>query len=260
MGAVRCVSVVLVLLVGSVRAQADDIAQAREHFRKGSKAFDLGHYREAVKEYEAAYQLKEDPALLFNIAQAYRLDGDNENALRIYKSFLNRVPDAPNRLDVERRMDEARAAIERNERLKPQPAEPAPPSPTIAPPPVSAQSAPPSAPPPPVVERSSLGHRTKVTGIGLTAGGVALLALGGAFVGLANQANGEVITSDHRYSQSAADRRDHYELADAVCFAVGGAVAVTGAVLWALSARAESRSQSKLSAFLMPNGGVGVRF
>lgn len=249
---VRLLLPLFVLLASAAApARADDVAEAREHFRKGSKAFDLAHYREAVKEYEAAYQIKDDPALLFNIAQAYRLDGDNEDALRVYKSYLNRVPDAPNRADVERHMDEARLAIERNRQAAP----PTAPPPTVATPTTTT----PVAPAAPLVEQHPrLDRRTKAVGIGLTAGGVALLALGGAFVGLANQANGEVITSSHYYSQSAADRRDHYELADAVCFGVGGAVAVTGAVLWALSAHAESRS--KLSAALLPNGALGVRF
>lgn len=65
----------LLLVVAPLRLCADETVTAREHYRRGTNAFNLGHYLEAVKEYEAAYQLKEDPALLFNIAQAYRLAG-----------------------------------------------------------------------------------------------------------------------------------------------------------------------------------------
>jgi len=85
---------------------ADSAADAREHYRRGTNAFNLGHYLEAVKEYEAAYQSKEDPALLFNIAQAYRLAGDYDNAIKFYRSFLRRVPKAKNRHEVDARIQE----------------------------------------------------------------------------------------------------------------------------------------------------------
>jgi len=82
-------------------APPDEVVQAREHYRKGTKAYDLGRYLEAAKEYEAAYEIKDDPALLYNIAQAYRLGGNVNEALRSYRSFLRRLPDAPNRAEVE---------------------------------------------------------------------------------------------------------------------------------------------------------------
>jgi tetratricopeptide (TPR) repeat protein len=87
------VVVLLCFALAAPNAGADDIAEAREHYRKGSKAYDLGHYQDAIREYEAAYTIKDDPALLFNIAQAYRLAGDYPNAIRSYKSFAGRQLD-----------------------------------------------------------------------------------------------------------------------------------------------------------------------
>lgn len=117
-------------------------ADAREHYRRGTNAFNLGHYLDAVKEYELAYQLKEDPALLFNIAQAYRLAGENESAMRVYKSFLHQVPDSPQRPEVEKRIAELRALIEQQRKTKE-----APPEGTIPPKPnASVEAPPPNAP------------------------------------------------------------------------------------------------------------------
>src|SRR6185503_18328946 len=68
--------------------------------------YDLQRYGEAAKEYEAAYELKQDPALLFNIGQAYRFAGDYGRAIGAFKSYLRRVPDAPNSAEVEGRIAE----------------------------------------------------------------------------------------------------------------------------------------------------------
>lgn len=94
-------AVVICVTVGSGRAHADDPRAARQHFDAGSKLYDLGKYRDAAHEYEEAYQAKSDPALLFNIGQAYRAAGNNGEAVTAYKSYLRRVPDAPNRVEVE---------------------------------------------------------------------------------------------------------------------------------------------------------------
>src|SRR4051812_5182285 len=92
-------AIVAMLLASPVWADSAD--QARQHFQKGTTYYDLGQYREAAREYEDAYKAKSDPALLFNIGQAYRAAGDAPAALRSYKAFLRRSPDARNREEVE---------------------------------------------------------------------------------------------------------------------------------------------------------------
>src|SRR5262249_31478490 len=81
-------------------AEGDNTVKAREHFQRGSRAFALGRFDEAVKEYEAAYELRGDPVFLYNIAQAHRLNHNAEKALFFYKSYLARAPSAPNADDV----------------------------------------------------------------------------------------------------------------------------------------------------------------
>lgn len=98
----RSVCFVILLCAAAAPARAEDAAHARAMFDKGTTLYDLGKYLDAAHAYEEAYSAKSDAALLFNIAQAYRLGGDYAAALRSYKSFLRRLPSAPNRNEVER--------------------------------------------------------------------------------------------------------------------------------------------------------------
>ena len=76
-------------------------AEGKERFRHGTQFYDLGKYAEAASEYEAAFGLTDRPALLFNIGQAHRLAGNRKAALAAYQGFLRRVPDSPQRAEVE---------------------------------------------------------------------------------------------------------------------------------------------------------------
>jgi tetratricopeptide (TPR) repeat protein len=111
-------------------ANADDAAVARRHFQAGSSLFDLGKFREAAVEYEEAYKAKNDPALLFNIGQAYRGANDPAKAITAYKSFLRHVPDAPRRPEVEGFILRLQKQLD-NEALS-RPEQPKPPPPEVA--------------------------------------------------------------------------------------------------------------------------------
>src|SRR5438045_3672688 len=82
-------------------ARADEAITARQHYERGTAMFDLGRFAEAAHEYELAFEAKNDPALLFNIGQAYRLDGNYQKALVAYRGFLRRVPDAKTAPEVQ---------------------------------------------------------------------------------------------------------------------------------------------------------------
>jgi tetratricopeptide (TPR) repeat protein len=69
-------------------AEPDAIVQARTHFRAGTVFFDAGLYDRAISEYETAYALDPLPALLFDMAQAYRLKGDARTATSYYQRYL----------------------------------------------------------------------------------------------------------------------------------------------------------------------------
>jgi tetratricopeptide (TPR) repeat protein len=102
----------LVLALGGVAA-ADDASVAKRYFVSGSKHFDLGEYSEALSDFKEGYRRKDDPVFLYNIAQCHRLLNQNTEALRAYKTYLRRAPDAANRGEVERKIaaiEEAQAA------------------------------------------------------------------------------------------------------------------------------------------------------
>jgi len=79
----------------------DDRAAARDHYKRGITAYNLGEYERAVDELKKAYELSNAPSLLFNIAQALRLKRDHAQALLFYRNYLRLEPNAPNRADAE---------------------------------------------------------------------------------------------------------------------------------------------------------------
>jgi tetratricopeptide (TPR) repeat protein len=99
----------------------DDVQAAREHYAKGKRLYDTGRFADAAKEYEAAYQAKDDPALLFNLGQAHRLAGNYPQALLAYKAYLRNVPDAPNRAEVEARITEMQSVVDQQARTSKSP-------------------------------------------------------------------------------------------------------------------------------------------
>ena len=107
----RAAGIIVALLVATVGvARGEESAKA--HFVRGTKLYDLGRYLEAAKEYEATYELKDDPAILFNIGQAYRLGKDFPDAIRAYKSFLRRVPESEQRGQIEAHLKEMQEALD----------------------------------------------------------------------------------------------------------------------------------------------------
>ncbi len=104
------VAVVLSLLI-SARAGATPEEEANAHFIKGTRFFNLTRYDDAVTEYEAAYTLVDDPRFLFNIAQAHRLAGHLDKAVRFYRNYIRLAPDSPQRAAVEERIGELEKAL-----------------------------------------------------------------------------------------------------------------------------------------------------
>lgn len=92
---------------------------ARSQFDRAEKAFNLGHFDEALGSYQAAYEALPLPAFLFNIAQCHRNLRNREQAVFFYQRYLSLAPDAPNRPVVEELIAEQKRLIEYE-----QPAEP----------------------------------------------------------------------------------------------------------------------------------------
>jgi tetratricopeptide (TPR) repeat protein len=122
-----CKALVCVMMVcAAARAQEKDkdaiLDEVRQHVAAAKVHYDLGEYREAADEYILVYRLKPIPAVLFNIAQAYRQGGLYDKAKQFYKSYLRESPNAANRATIEqsiREMDELLAKEKRTKEAPP---------------------------------------------------------------------------------------------------------------------------------------------
>jgi tetratricopeptide (TPR) repeat protein len=153
---VAAVVVVAALLVATPAggAPAED---ARKAYGAATAAFGLGRYEEAAEQYENAFGIHPDPALLYNAAQSYRLAGNNRRALELYRNYIRLYPDEGNAADARNQMAPLKKAIE-NDRA---------PSSNVhtvaappAPPPVAASAPAASAAPPPQAIPSAAPPRT----------------------------------------------------------------------------------------------------
>jgi tetratricopeptide (TPR) repeat protein len=239
-------------------ARADDEASARDHYVKGTRAYELGLYDEAIAEYMAAYKTKDDAALLFNLGQAHRLAGHAAEALRFYKTYLSKLPEAANRADVEVKIRELKELVEK-QKQQPQTEPPtvsaaASPAPVTAPAPLgpgpgttgvatdvgagvpaagTVRAAPPETSPP--------GRGMKRAGIAVAASGLVLVGTGIAFGVLAKQSGDKLTQLDQQRgvfdpSKESAGQRD--QVIEGVCIGVGAAAIATGAILYLLGSRA----------------------
>jgi hypothetical protein len=119
---------------------------ARPYLDKATAAYGLGRYAVAAENFEKAYELKPDPALLYNAAQAHRLAGNKQRALELYESYLRMYGKKDKREEVERRIKELKQAIAHDKTVATSPpttTEPVSPSPPAA-------AAPPKSAPPPL--------------------------------------------------------------------------------------------------------------
>jgi hypothetical protein len=145
----------LVVAPAIARAQqAGATDQARQHFTRGKELFASGEYRGAIAEFAAADKLAPSPLLEFNIALCHERLGERAEAVRRFKLYLERVPDAENRSAVEAKIGKLEAELKSEAQSK---AAPAPPP--LVPPPVGDQAAPAPDGAPPVGPPPSTGDK-----------------------------------------------------------------------------------------------------
>lgn len=112
---------VLVGAVAAAKPTPDEAAMAREHYKRGTTLYDLGKYDEAIVEFQQAYEIKDDPVLLYNIAQSFRLASKYSEALRFYRTYLRRAPKAPNRDEVETKIADMENLIAQQQKVQASP-------------------------------------------------------------------------------------------------------------------------------------------
>jgi tetratricopeptide (TPR) repeat protein len=247
---VLCLCTVLLGQVVAMPARAADdpaTAQARQHYLKAQKAYDLGRWDEAIAEYEEAYSLRSDPTFLYNMAQAYRRKGDAQRALDLFKNYLVKAPYSPQRADIEERIRSLKKQLEQEQTAKKPgesgtngaaataPAAPLPVAPAASPMPpaaatpvipVAAPTAPlalaPSSTVPvePQTVPSAIAAATaapvaenrSLRLTGLVLGGVGLVAVvGGAVMGLQAKSLSDQLTSDAKKQPVGAFDKSKYD-------------------------------------------------
>lgn len=93
-------------LNSDARDNPETVARAKAHFAQGNRQYELKHFQEALVEFEAAYLAVPDPVFLYNSAQCHRRMGHDHEALDFYRSYLRNAPEAPNRAEVNKRIQE----------------------------------------------------------------------------------------------------------------------------------------------------------
>jgi len=76
-------------------------ARARLLFEKGVTAYREGRFYDAVDIFLETNRLYPDPKLSFNVGKAFEGLGNQPGALRYYREYLRRLPDAPDAHEVE---------------------------------------------------------------------------------------------------------------------------------------------------------------
>src|SRR6187399_760923 len=71
-------------------------AEAKTKYQEGAQAYSAGRYKDAVDLFLAADQMAPSAPLSFNIARAYEKLPDDAGALRWYRDYLRRNPEAAN--------------------------------------------------------------------------------------------------------------------------------------------------------------------
>ena len=214
--------------------RAEQVPQkARELAKRGREYHDAGDYTKAVDAYREAYMLAPSPGLLFNIAQAYRLNGDCDDAAWMYRRFLDTNPSADSRALAESHL----AVVEKCGHggllvIVPPPIEGAVPDPNAA--------APQQHEPATVVSHA----REKQIGIGIAIVGVAAIA-GATYFAIDAHSAAEQVTATYanggKWSDIASiDARGHRSATIATALGIGGgAVLATGVALYAFGRHSE---------------------
>ena len=68
--------------------------QLMQRYQRAVTLYNTGQYDKAIEEFQGLYELKPQPILLFNLAQAHRKAGHKATALDLYERYLREAPDS----------------------------------------------------------------------------------------------------------------------------------------------------------------------
>lgn len=264
---------------GAPQTDEQKKTEAKALYDKGINHYNLGEFDPAIAAFRQAYGISSAPGLLFNIAQAFRLKKDYEQASYFYTTYLRLKPDAPNRTDVEARIAEMKTLLEDQKKLGTsppigtvnpdgdvgnKPPTPTPPQVTPLQPAVTVGQVDPGGQGDPVdtttppVERP--GATMKMVGLATAAVGGALVITGIVFGRMASSAESELNalnmggtwTPENQNTYDSGERNNKIAI---VSLVIGGAAVVTGGALYFLG---RSKESSTSVAIVPTKGGTSV--
>jgi tetratricopeptide (TPR) repeat protein len=236
-------------------ATTDDAkkAEAKALYEKGLSHYNLGEFDLAIEAFRKSYALTNAPGLLFNIAQAFRLKKDYEQAVYFYQTYLRLKPDAPNRSDVEARIKEMEEAIEEQKKQATKP-----PVGTMSPEggtttttttTTTTQAPTGTATTTDTGEADGAKAQTLITAGYVTGGaGVALLVTGAVFGSMAKSAQSDLEKLGSDGGTWTQEQQDKYDAGKRnntiaiVSFVAGGAALATGATLFIMGQMKKSKT------------------
>lgn len=91
------------------RAETEEQSLARQRYARGEQLFSEGDYVAALEEFRAAYRTSPHPVVLTSEAACLERLGQHRAAAELYERYLADRPEAPNRAEIESRLDRIRA-------------------------------------------------------------------------------------------------------------------------------------------------------
>jgi tetratricopeptide (TPR) repeat protein len=201
------------LLATPPKLRAEPVT-AEQHREAGYAHVERGAWDDAVRAYEAAYALDQDPVSLYAIGRVHVRRGDCAAAIAAFRRFLATEPPKKARASAESEVATCEATLAA--------ATPEPP-PVVEPPP-------PPPPPPPAPPRAF--YRDPL-GSALVGGGAVAAGLGLYFYVRARGAQcDDPCTGSYQDYRESVARAETWRTGAAVAGSVGGALIVAGAIRW----------------------------
>ncbi len=245
-----------------------------ETYKMGKRFYDQGNHKDALPFFQQANKLWPAPIYLYSMARCHEALGQYKDAITNYNRYLDSKP--MNAADTQMRIKELQAKIEA---AKPKPVvkpKPDPPKPKPRPatqPVVQPKPDPPKPKPKPLPLPKTSRFKRNLGISGMVVGGLAALAGGGCLIA-SSQKNSDIkkwLEDGGPYNQQIQDDEalaKRLETGGIISAATGGAMAITGAILFYLHHKEQSAAARRAAQLLptftpTPNGGFAswkIRF